>query len=136
MILKLKNSKGFTMNLSKTNEQAFEALIEKALVGSTCEERDAANLTKVDAQSPLLSSIVGEFLRTLIRILLSTCVVFGLFWKRLKAIFSLLGLIYNDNLHIENKSKVDCRETLHSGLENDTIREMIRSVVTGKVKVL
>ena len=123
------------MNLSKTNEQAFEALIEKALVGSTCEERDAANLTKVDAQSPLLSSIVGEFLRTLIRILLSTCIVFVFFWKRLKAIFSLLGLIYNDNLHIENKSKVDCRETLYSRLENDTIREMIRSVVTGKVKV-
>lgn len=51
-------------------------------------------------------------------------------------VFSLLGLIYNDNLHVENKSKIDCRETLYSRLENDTIREMIRSVVTGKVKVV
>ena len=50
-------------------------------------------------------------------------------------VFSLLGLIYNDNLHVENKSRIDCRETLYSRLENDTIREMIRSVVTGKVKV-
>ena len=50
--------------------------------------------------------------------------------------FSLLGLIYNDNLHVENKSRIDCRETLYSRLENDTIREMIRSVVTGKVKVV
>ena len=51
-------------------------------------------------------------------------------------VFSLLGLIYNDNLHVENKSRIDCRETLYSRLENDTIREMIRSVVTGKVKVV
>lgn len=29
------------MTLSKTNEQAFEALIEKALVGSTIEVRTA-----------------------------------------------------------------------------------------------
>ena len=40
------------MSLSKTNEQAFEALIEQALVGNTREEREAANLTDVDAQSP------------------------------------------------------------------------------------
>ena len=40
------------MNTSKTNEQAFEALIEKALVGSTHEERTAAGQTDVDAQSP------------------------------------------------------------------------------------
>ena len=40
------------MNTSKTNEQAFEALIEKALVGSTHEERMAAGQTDVDAQSP------------------------------------------------------------------------------------
>ena len=40
------------MVLSKTNEQAFEALIEKALVGSTHEERVAAGQTDVDAQSP------------------------------------------------------------------------------------
>ena len=40
------------MEFSKTNEQAFEALIEKALVGSTREEREAAGLTDVDAQQP------------------------------------------------------------------------------------
>ena len=37
---------------SKTNEQAFEWLIERALVGSTKEEREAAGLTDVDAQQP------------------------------------------------------------------------------------
>ena len=40
------------MTLSKTNEQAFEALIEKALVGSTFEERNTNGQTDVDAQSP------------------------------------------------------------------------------------
>ena len=40
------------MNTSKTNEQAFEALIEKALVGSTCEERSALGNTNVDNQNP------------------------------------------------------------------------------------
>lgn len=40
------------MDLSKTNEQAFEALIERALVGSTREEREAAGLTDIDAQKP------------------------------------------------------------------------------------
>ena len=40
------------MTLSKTNEQAFEALIEKALVGSTSEERNANGQTDVDVQSP------------------------------------------------------------------------------------
>ena len=45
-------------------------------------------------------------------------------------IFSMLGLIYNDNLHTENKSKIDSRETLYSRLENNTIREMIRKVIT------
>ena len=32
------------MFLSQTNEQAFEYLIEKALVGSTVEEREPAGL--------------------------------------------------------------------------------------------
>lgn len=47
-----------TMSTSKTNEQAFEALIERALVGTTIEER---NLSKkdwvkvVDAQKPTAS---------------------------------------------------------------------------------
>ena len=40
------------MNTSKTNEQAFEALIEKALVGSTQEERTANGQNDVEAQSP------------------------------------------------------------------------------------
>ena len=40
------------MVTSKTNEQAFEALIEKALVGSTVEERKEAGQTDVDAQCP------------------------------------------------------------------------------------
>lgn len=37
---------------NKTDEQAFEQLIEKALVGSTLEERKAAGCTDVDAQRP------------------------------------------------------------------------------------
>lgn len=45
-------------------------------------------------------------------------------------IFSLLGLIYNDNLHTDNKSRIDSRETLYSRLENNTIREMIRKIIT------
>lgn len=40
------------MNTSKTNEQAFEALIEKALVGSTCEERETLGNSDVDGQAP------------------------------------------------------------------------------------
>ena len=40
------------MNTSKTNEQAFEALIEKALVSSTHEERTANGQNDVEAQSP------------------------------------------------------------------------------------
>ncbi len=44
-------------------------------------------------------------------------------------IFCLLGLIYNDNLHIKEKSQEDSRETLYSRLENDTIRNMIKSIV-------
>jgi len=40
------------MFLSQTNEQAFEALIEKALVGSTHEERSANGQNDVEVQSP------------------------------------------------------------------------------------
>lgn len=40
------------MTPSKTNEQAFEALIERALVGTTIEERKEAGQTDVDAQCP------------------------------------------------------------------------------------
>ena len=37
---------------SKTNEQAFEALIERALVGSTREEREQSGNTDITAQQP------------------------------------------------------------------------------------
>ena len=40
------------MSLSQTNEQAFEYLIEKALVGSTVEERTAAGTDDINAQHP------------------------------------------------------------------------------------
>lgn len=40
------------MEFSKTNEQAFEALIERALIGTTREEREEAGLTDVEAQHP------------------------------------------------------------------------------------
>ena len=40
------------MEFSKTNEQAFEWLIERALVGTTKEERAEAGLTNVDLQQP------------------------------------------------------------------------------------
>ena len=40
------------MILSQTNEQAFEYLIEKALVGSTVEERKTAGNDDIDAQNP------------------------------------------------------------------------------------
>ena len=38
------------MSICKTNEQAFEWLIERALVGSTREEREAAGQTDVARQ--------------------------------------------------------------------------------------
>ncbi len=40
------------MNASKTNEQAFEALIEKALIGTTLEERQQSGHIDADVQSP------------------------------------------------------------------------------------
>ena len=40
------------MTTSSTNEQAFEWLIEKALVGSSIEERKALGLTDIEAQLP------------------------------------------------------------------------------------
>lgn len=42
--------------------------------------------------------------------------------------FSLLGLIYNDPLHPNNKNKIDLRQTLYSRLDNNTIRGMIEEV--------
>ena len=41
------------MSFSKTNEQAFEELIERALVGTTREEREAAEQTDVEVQQPV-----------------------------------------------------------------------------------
>lgn len=43
--------------------------------------------------------------------------------------FSLLGLIYNDPLHPNNKNKVDLRQTLYSRLENNTIRAMVKEIM-------
>ena len=40
------------MDTSKTNEQAFEALIERALVGTTIEERKVIGQTDPDTQTP------------------------------------------------------------------------------------
>ena len=39
------------MSMSDINEEAFEALVEKALVGSTKEEREAQGITKADVDS-------------------------------------------------------------------------------------
>ena len=49
------------MSTSEINEEAFEALIEKALVGSTIEEREAQGITKadVDAQQPTEEQFTG-----------------------------------------------------------------------------
>ena len=40
------------MTTSSTNEQAFEQLIEKALVGTSAEERKAQGLMDIEAQLP------------------------------------------------------------------------------------
>ena len=42
--------------------------------------------------------------------------------------FSLLGLIYNDPLHPNNKNKIDLRQTLYSRLENNTIKGMVMEI--------
>lgn len=42
--------------------------------------------------------------------------------------FSLLGLVYNDPLHPNNKNKIDLRQTLYSRLENNTIKGMISEI--------
>ncbi len=43
--------------------------------------------------------------------------------------FSLLGLVYNDPLHPNNKNKIDLRQTLYSRLENNTIKGMISEII-------
>lgn len=47
-------------------------------------------------------------------------------------LFYLLGNIYNDPMHINNKSQKSITQTLYSRLENNTIREMIRNVYKGE----
>ena len=42
--------------------------------------------------------------------------------------FSLLGLIYNDPLHPNNKNNIDLRQTLYSRLENNTIKGMVEEI--------
>lgn len=42
--------------------------------------------------------------------------------------FSLLGLVYNDSLHFNNKNNIDLRQTLYSRLENNTIKGMIGEI--------
>ena len=42
--------------------------------------------------------------------------------------FHLLGLIYNDPLHANNKNNIDLRQTLYSRLENNTIKGIIEEI--------
>lgn len=68
------------MNNSNTNEQAFEALIEKSLVGTTLEERQQSGDTDVDVQSPAVDKYYwGQPRICLKRNMLLICVVFGRF---------------------------------------------------------
>ncbi len=55
------------MSVSKTNEQAFEALIEKALVGTSLEERQQNGTNDVDAQNPDSVNSIGAYQKILIR---------------------------------------------------------------------
>lgn len=48
-------------------------------------------------------------------------------------IYYLLGNIYNDPMHVNDKSNKLITQTLYSRLENNTIREMIKSVKEGRV---
>lgn len=48
-------------------------------------------------------------------------------------IYYLLGNIYNDPMHVDNKSNKLITQTLYSRLENSTIRSMIETVRNGKV---
>lgn len=43
-------------------------------------------------------------------------------------IFYLLGNLYNDPMHVDNKSNKNITQTLYSRMENNTIREMIKCV--------
>lgn len=43
-------------------------------------------------------------------------------------IYYLLGNIYNDPMHVDNKSNKLITQTLYSRMENNTIRSMIKNV--------
>lgn len=42
--------------------------------------------------------------------------------------FSIMGLVYNDSLHFNNKNQIDLRQTLYSRLENSTIRSIVEEI--------
>lgn len=42
--------------------------------------------------------------------------------------FSILGLIYNDHLHLNNRNNIDLRQTLYSRIENNTVKGMIGEI--------
>lgn len=66
------------MNNSNIDEQAFEALIEKALIGTTLEERQQSGDTDVDAQSPSADKYYwGQPKDMSEKNMLLICVVFG-----------------------------------------------------------
>ena len=48
-------------------------------------------------------------------------------------IYYLLGNVYNDPMHVDNKSNKLITQTLFSRMENNTIRAMIRNVRDGVV---
>lgn len=48
-------------------------------------------------------------------------------------IYYLLGNIYNDPMHVDNKSNKLITQTLYSRLENNTVRNMIKKVRDGEV---
>lgn len=48
-------------------------------------------------------------------------------------IYYLLGNIYNDPMHVDNKSNKLITQTLYSRLENNAVRSMIETVRNGKV---
>ena len=48
-------------------------------------------------------------------------------------IYYLLGNVYNDPMHVDNKSNKLITQTLYSRLENNTVRSMIKTVQEGNV---
>ena len=48
-------------------------------------------------------------------------------------IYYLLGNIYNDPMHVDNKSNKLITQTLYSRLENATVRNMIKTVKDNRI---